>query len=162
MATFAQAATDFDRIADAIDHGVNAADKLFGGQFIRSRILERTSRGVDAEGSTFTEYSPGYAKQREKHGSRTDQVDLYGFEHHPHMLNAMMVEQTTTGFQVGFWGEEAERARWNNEGTDRAPVRGFFHATAEDVSDVQSAMGQRMEVRLKNASLGNLAAALKD
>jgi hypothetical protein len=166
MATFAQAPADLDALAAAINSRsiVTAADRMFGAQFIRSRILDRTAQGVDFEGSAFEGYSASYAKQKRKAGGRTDQVDLYGFLQHPHMLNAMLGRVTEPGFQVGFYNdEEADRARWNNEGMGRLPVRHFFDATEQDRTDVREAIGARITARLTSStSLSNLASAVED
>lgn len=159
MATFAEAPGELNALADQLESHriVNDSDRLYGGQFIRSRILERTSQGVDAEGQAFAPYSASYAKRKAKAGGRVDQVDLYGIEHHPHMMQAMLARPTEAGFELGFYGEESDRARWNNEG-GRAPTRRFFAASEQDLNDVQQAIGQRVTVRLQSVgSLLNLS-----
>jgi hypothetical protein len=165
MATIQEAPGDLDALAQEIEAGriVTEADRRSGGEFIRSRILDRTGRGVDANGEAFAPYSAGYAKRKEKARGRTDQVDLYGIDQHPHMLNAMLSRATPEGFAVGFWGEEAARAEWNNEGAGRVPERRFFAASEQDVSDVHEAIGTRITARLGRAtSLSNLSAAVED
>jgi hypothetical protein len=164
MATVAEAPGELNALADALDSHriITDADRMYGGQLIRSRILDRTSQGVDAEGQGFAAYSASYAKRKAKAGGRVDQVDLYGFEHHPHMLNAMLARPTEAGFEVGFYGEEAERARWNNEG-GRGPERRFFAATEQDRADVKEAIGRRVTVRLQSVgSLLNLNTAVDE
>ena len=164
MGTIAEAPGDLDALAEAIDSGriVTEADRLYGAQFIRSRILDRTARGVDAEGQSFAPYSKAYAKRKDKAGGRTDQVDLYGLEQHPHMLNAMLGRSTAAGFEVGFYGEEATRAEAINEGLGHQPVRGFFRTTEEDLAQVKQELSTRISARMSRASLGNLAQALEE
>ena len=161
MATIHQAPADFAALADQIEF--TDADLLFGSQFIRSRILDRTAQGVDANGQPFQAYSAGYAKRKEKAGGRVDQVDLYSVEQHPHMLNAMLGRTNSDGFEVGFYGEEAIRAEANDKGLGHLPERGFFRANEEDIADVKEAMGARRNARIERAlSLSNLGTAVAE
>lgn len=161
MATIFEAAAQLDAVSDQLEF--TDADLQFGAQFIRSRILDRTSRGVDADGQQFEPYSPGYAKRKDKAGGRIDQVDLYGVEHHPHMLNAMLGRVSPDGFEVGFYDEEATRAEAIDKGLGHLPERGFFRANEQDVTDVKEAMGARRAARIERAlSLSNLGAALEE
>ncbi len=163
MATFAEAEADLATLEREIESGriVTEADRLAGAEFIRSRILDRTGKGVDASGGGFAPYSAGYAKRKAKAGGRTDQVDLYGVEHHPHMLTALLTRTSSRGFEVGFYGEEADRAKWNNEG-GRGPERHFFDANEHDIADVHELIGKRIDVRLKRGSLSNLGSAIEE
>jgi hypothetical protein len=79
------------------------------------------------------------------------------------MMNAMLARTNTEGFEVGFYGEEAERAKAINEGTERMAERRFFEANEQDITDVKEAIATRMEARLqRSTSLGNLIAAVED
>jgi hypothetical protein len=156
MSTFAQAEIALYELANEMQarREVTDDDLLAAAEFIRSRILDRTSRGVDASGQPFAEYSPLYAKRKAKAGGRTDQVDLYGIEHHPHMLNALLTRTNPGGFEIGFYGEEAERAEWNNEGTGRLPARRFFAASEEDLEDVREMIAARIDARIRRTLEG--------
>jgi hypothetical protein len=163
MATFAEAPGDIDALTEQIEshHIVTEADRRFGGQFIRSRIADRTAQGVDVDGQPFAPYSAGYAKRKAKAEGRVDQVDLYGFLHHPHMMNLILTRPTEAGFEVGFWGEEAVRAEALNEGLGHQVERRFFAASEQDVAEVRDAIGTRIAARMQRAtSLSNLGAAL--
>jgi hypothetical protein len=46
------------------------------GQLVRQRILERTARGVDAEGRPFAPYSEGYRDRKREELGATGNVDL--------------------------------------------------------------------------------------
>lgn len=190
MATLAQAPGDLDALADEIESGriVTEADRRFGGEFIRSRISDRTGQGVDVHGQQFAPYSAAYAKKKHKAGGRVDQVDLYGTAHHPHMMNALLSRVTPEGFSVGFWGEEAVRAQAINEGatlrtghgsgkhqqhsgfqfdlfraSGTLPARRFLDVNEEDLADVHEAVGRRIEVRLqRSTSLSNLITAVEE
>jgi hypothetical protein len=165
MATIAQAAGDLDALADALESGriFNEADRMFGGQFVRSRILDRTARGVDVHGQQFAAYTARYAKRKANAGGRIDQVDLYGIEHHPHMLNAMLARVTASGFEVGFYGDEAVRAEAINEGTDRMVERRFFAPSEQDLIDLHEAMANRASIRMqRSSSLRNLVTAVEE
>jgi hypothetical protein len=79
------------------------------------------------------------------------------------MMNAMLARATADGFEVGFYGEEAERAKAINEGTERMAERRFFAANEQDINDVKEAIAARMEVRLqRSTSLGNLITAVEE
>lgn len=195
-----------------------AGDLLLAGQILRSRIVQRTAQGLDADGAPFAPYSTkgpfyfypdggagrtheqrakqaaGRHKKTGKIGQRTrlgikydsyaaakaaqgrGNVDLFGLVQHPHMLNAMVVkaggaeiDQAGEGFfgggseldafgqstptsqlHIGFYGEEAERAKGHNEGTKHLPRRHFFDASADDLKLMSDAMGQRMLARAKS------------
>jgi hypothetical protein len=55
---------------------VTREDMAAAGQMLRQRIVDRTARGVDAEGQPFAAYSDGYAEQKRKAGVGTGGVDL--------------------------------------------------------------------------------------
>jgi hypothetical protein len=165
MATFAEAASDLESLESEIESAriVTEADRLAGAEFIRSRILDRTAAGIDAKGNGFQPYSVRYWARKADAGGCTDIVDLYGIEHHPHMLNALLSKVSARGFEVGFYDDEpADRARWNNEGTGRVPARRFFDVNEQDLADVHELIGKRISARLGRASLGNLGSAIEE
>ena len=47
------------------------------GLFLRHSIRDRTSKGLNAEGESFKEYSNSWKKVRESVGLQTDKVDLF-------------------------------------------------------------------------------------
>jgi hypothetical protein len=111
-----------------------------------------------------------YAAAKSAHGAG---VNLYGMEQHPHMLDLMIVRaggaettaaddfdfgseleafessQECTALALGFYGDEAERARGNNEGTATIPQRNFFALNADDLSWGEQAIAQRMLIRAR-------------
>ncbi len=107
-------------------------DALYGGQIIRSEILQSTAQGLDANGIPFAGYSPDYAKQKLKKLGKNSPVDLFGPDQHVHMLNTILVKaggfEVTIGdtpqdigtpsdlFEIGFYGQESIRAKAHNEG----------------------------------------------
>lgn len=68
---------------------VTREDLAAVGQFIRQRILERTRRGLDAQGQPFAPYSAGYREQKADALGTAGTVNL---ALSGHMLGAMMVE----------------------------------------------------------------------
>ena len=129
------------------------------------KVGQRTRLGIKYE---------GYGAAKAAHGRAT--VDLFGLVQHAHMMNAMIVkaggaevDQASADFlndngseldaftrntvcstlHVGFYGEEAERAKGHNEGTKHLPRRRFFDASADDLKLMTDAMGQRMMARAK-------------
>ena len=182
----------------AADAVANVSDAVLAGQLLRSRIAERTARGVDARGASFVPYSEAYAKEKAVRLGSADTVDLFGYVHHPHMMNAMVVRVNGSemgasplslfgmpvfqGFggsvnrtpaqmlEVGFYGEEATRARVHNEGAEvrtrlgsgkskkqkkdgkssfNMPMRHFFDANEEDIRLMELAIGNNINARLK-------------
>lgn len=67
------------------------SEALFAGQAMRTRIRERTAAGVDYTGQPFAEYAESTRREKIRHLGHADTVDLFGFQQHPHMLNAIQV-----------------------------------------------------------------------
>jgi len=110
-----------------------------------------------------------YAAAHEAHG--TPGVTLFGMEQHPHMLDSIMVKaggqevgSAGTGsfgspleafegnspcnlLALGFYGDEAARARGHNEGTSKLPKREFFALSISDLAWGERAIGTRMSIR---------------
>lgn len=94
-------------------------------------------------------------------------VDLFGLEHHPHMMGAMLVKAGGTELDMsatldldpssntspcsqmnlGFYGEQEARARGHNEGAGHLPQRRFFDASAEDLHVMKETMLARAVAR---------------
>jgi hypothetical protein len=129
------------------------------------RIGVRTPTGIRYE---------SYAAAKAAHG--VSNVNLFGMEQHPHMLDAMLVKaggaesslidaefakggssemnafeanQPCTSMQLGFWGDEADRAKGHNEGTSKLPKREFFALNASDLAWGEKTIGERMAIRAK-------------
>ena len=69
------------------------------GELIRSNILERTLRGVDAQNRKFVPYSAGYAAQRAKEGIPQTNVTL---ELSGAMLERIKIEAEENKVTVAF------------------------------------------------------------
>lgn len=143
-------------------------DALWAGLYLYAKIRERTGQGIDVQGVPFAPYSEGYRRRKTKELGHADTVDLFGYEHHPHMLNTVMVkagaQQEPGGgrmpnpsefaepidlFHVGFYGEEAIRARVHNEGSTKMPQRHYFDANQEERTGMENGMGERALIRVK-------------
>jgi hypothetical protein len=131
------------------------------------RIGVRTPTGIKYE---------SYAAAKAAHGSPG--VTLYGMEQHPHMLDAIIVRaggQEVSGagagsfgseleafegnspcamLALGFYGDEAERAKGHNEGTSKLPKREFFALNAADLAWGERAIAQRMQIRARRGEAG--------
>jgi hypothetical protein len=70
-------------------HFVTREDMAAVGQLIRQRILERTARGVDAQGQPFQSYSASYAETKREALGSSGAVDL---SVSGEMLRAMVVD----------------------------------------------------------------------
>lgn len=138
-------------------------DVLFALQRQRTRILKRTSSGVDAEFGVFTPYSRLYAKQKAKYRDPST-VDLRG-RNAPHMLQQivavagnlqdaaqqMFIDSPASCYEasLAFFDDSAAlKARVHNEGEGRMPRRHFFDATSEDITAMENDIGMRIEARL--------------
>lgn len=163
-------------------------DALYAGQILRTRIRQRTAAGIDAEGSPFAPYSEAYRKRKIALLGHADAVDLFGpTDPGVHMLNTMMVRcggvELAAGdtasedpmamanpanlFHLGFYSEEASRARIHNEGGSfrtrlgsgkrkpkpggkpvaSMPRRHFFDANQSDLDLMGDGIRRRMLMR---------------
>lgn len=78
---------------------VTREDMVAVGQMIRQRILDRTARGVDAQGQPFQVYSEGYAEQKREALGSSGVVDLTVSGE---MLRAMTIEATDKSVSIYF------------------------------------------------------------
>jgi len=64
---------------DRINYALKHSKKLMGliGNHMKLQTLQRTIRGVDAEGNAFSPYSKPYAKKRKAAGLPIGKVDLF-------------------------------------------------------------------------------------
>lgn len=133
-----------------------AGDVVYAAGRQKTRILQRNERGVDVNGSAFVPYSPKYAKKRAKSGRNTEPVDL---TYSGLMNKAMQVtvggalgvsvgDTPVTNFALGFYGNEAARARGHNEGGEKLPKRHFFDASEQDLQQMQADIGTHIQARL--------------
>ena len=163
-----------------MDHILNIAasvrptvgDGLYAGEIARSKIRLRTQAGVDANGQPFAPYSARYKAIKQKKLGKADPVDLFGYEQHLHMLNAIVVtaggqtldngagapasgaNSPIENFQVIIpTPEEAMRARTHNEGRGRQPIRHFFDVNAEDIALMEAGILERIMLRIGGGSL---------
>lgn len=120
------------------------------GLFIRLRILERTSQGVDIHDDNFEPYSPEYAEFRDAAGLPTAVVDLFFTGS---MLSSLTFEaerdKVTLFFQNTqdkFGGSNPEKAYFLNE------YREFFGMSEDDLEAVIDVSRQH----IYNALRGNV------
>jgi hypothetical protein len=146
-------------------------DLLFGGSLLVATIRDRTLAGMDVDGAPFAPYSEAYAK-RKAGGLGHGRVDLFGADHHTHMLNALQtVVDSDASFGVGIYtNDELEtRARVHNEGlavrtrlgsgkgkpkkggksSFDMPRRHWLDASQDEVETINAAIGERIDARLK-------------
>lgn len=69
----------------------NRQDMAAVGQLVRQRILDRTARGVDAQGQPFAPYSDGYAEAKREALGSGGTVDLMVSGE---MMRAITIEAT--------------------------------------------------------------------
>lgn len=74
-------------------------DMLAVGDLIRRRIMERTARGVDAQGQPFAPYSDDYRDRKREELGATGGVDLMVSGE---MLRAMTLEATDKKVTIFF------------------------------------------------------------
>lgn len=163
-----------------------AGDVVYAAGRQKTRILQRSQRGVDVNGSPFVAYSPKYAKFREKKGRNATPVDLTftGLMNKSMTVTVGGLQSISGGdapvndFALGFYGDEAVRARAHNEGatirtrkgsgrgikntessqrrsenskeTFTMPKRHFFDANEQDLQQMQADIGAHIQARLAN------------
>lgn len=161
--------------------GVQISDALKGGRFVRDKILELTSRGVDYSGAPFAPYTRAWAKKK---GS--DQVNL---SYSGRMLsklkfsvNGRVYESSARGTSkepalsmgIGIYDspKDAMKGRVHNQGQTRRvaivrggvtlkgrlkggvmdiPKRNWLNASAATVQGAQQVMIDSMGARVKDA-----------
>jgi hypothetical protein len=117
----------------------------------KTRILQRTAAGVDADGNAFTPYSAAYAKRKSKYRDPST-VDLRG-RNAPHMLQDIHSEITGPNeIALRIYSErDAVIARAHNEGDGRMPRRHWFDVdeAGQDIAAMEQDIGQAIEANLK-------------
>lgn len=110
---------------------------------------------------------PGGYREFKLQGLGRSGVDLRG-PRQPHMLASMLLKvgavtdrgglalasvgaygQPANEIRLGFYGEEAIRAKGNNEGAGRLPRRRFFAASRQDIQFMQQDIGSRIAARIR-------------
>ncbi len=145
-------------------------DVLFAMQRVRTRKLLNMSQGLDAHGQPFADYSPAYARQREKSGRNSSPVDLTWTGR---LRNSMQVQadslrlapgaaeeriglndfrQKATQGRVGIYDSDAaDKANWL-QGPDRhkgMPQRVFLDGTDNDSEQVARDIEERVTTRAR-------------
>lgn len=78
---------------------VTREDMVAVGQLVRQRILDRTARGIDAEGKPFAPYSEGYRETKREALGTGGVVDLMVSGE---MQRAITLEATDTSVSLYF------------------------------------------------------------
>lgn len=144
-------------------------DILYAMQRLRTRILERTAKGVDVEGRPFAPYSKKYAKKRDKSGRNVTPVDLTWSGR---MRNSIQIAADTLRFppgtseerigprdfkqrasegRVGIYDPENAAKASGMQGDERAkgmPERRFLASSDADNIEVAEDIRDRMLVRI--------------
>lgn len=140
------------------------------------RIGVRTATGIRYE---------SYAAAKAAHG--VSGVNLFSMQQGPHMLDAIMVKaggsestvidaefnsgsnsdinvfmqnQPCSSLQLGFYGDEAGRAKGHNEGTSKLPKREFFALNQQDLELGEKAIAQRMVMRARAGGSGGSSSSV--
>jgi len=122
------------------------------GLYLRLRILERTSQGVDVNENPFWPYSPEYAFFRDMAGLPTSRVDLFFTGS---MLSSMTFETSSDQVRLffaptedKFGGSNPEKAYFLNED------REFFAISDDDVDTIVDIAEARIARALRKGSGG--------
>jgi len=84
--------------------------------FLIAKIQLRTSQGVDAGGTPFTPYSPGWALFRQKTGHPTDKVNLF---FHGTMMSSMTFSATKDTARIFFLPTTGKPYRYETKSGER-------------------------------------------
>ena len=98
------------------------------GAFLKSQILARTARGVDAEEQAFTPYSESHAMFRRERGRPVGKVNLFWSGT---MLSSMDYAPTSSGVRLYFLPTEAPSIRPKKTGgkpkiSPPSPLKAYF------------------------------------
>ena len=122
---FDETALALTKIADRLDDGLGERAMQAVGQAATFMIVNRTKQGLDADGEPFVPYSYRYAQTRARKSLETDVVDL---ARTGHMLGAVIPRVTGRDeVRLVFAGTfDAQKGRWQHEGTPTIPRRQWF------------------------------------
>ena len=111
---------------------------------VKVDMVNRTRKGIDANGRPFKSYSAGYIKVKGESGRPTSPVNLTW---HGHMLNAEQVKRITGGAEIYFnQSGELNKANWNQYG--KKP-REFFGLDNNNIKYIEDQLGKGIEVAIR-------------
>ncbi len=130
--------------------GLNVIQKEAIASEIIQKIEERTSRGIDKNGSPFTAYSKAYREST--HFRDAGKSGVVNLEFSAEMINSMVFlpeESNGNNITIGFinGSEQNSRAQYIIEGHGRKgdftqPTRDFMGLTSPERSEVLSGLAQ--------------------
>lgn len=116
------------------------------GTALRLRIIQRTRKGMDADGRTFAPYSDGYRKAKAKQGAPS-RVNLTSTDAGGHMLDAIAVETPTGGdvkVRLAFATSEKAKLAHYHMGDGRVD-REFFLTSDDDAAAIMALIRKRLK-----------------
>ena len=113
-------------------------DMFYAGDQQKRRIKTRTEQGIGVDGGMFRPY----AARSKKDGPVT--LSLTG-----EMMDSIVVDSDDNTAHIYFGNEEqADKARYQNDGTRRVPQRFFFGISLDDrdelISDIRESIFRRI------------------
>jgi hypothetical protein len=104
----------------------------------RERIQSRTAQGIGVENDIFAPYA-----------ERTHKAPPVNLRKTGDMMDSIAVMSDQNSGRIFFASSEAEdKARYNNEGTDKLPQRFFFGVSENDRNTIVQSVRQRLVGRL--------------
>lgn len=114
--------------------------------YLVTRILGRTRRGVDVYGQPFTPYAASTRRDRDARGRTTSRVTL---QDTGKMLASMRGRGQAGAALVYFASRtQGRKARWHDEGLGDNPERHFLGASDADLDGAADILIRRMTQRL--------------
>ena len=134
-----------DKVATAIVRNGRLMGQL--GNFVNTRIKERTAKGIGADNKLFAPYSPAYKRWRQKKKRPVEKVDLLFTGSMFAALTYDAQDDRVTSFFMDtvdrFGGRNPQKAFFNQE------LRNFFAINANDVEDIEKLVRAYINERLK-------------
>jgi hypothetical protein len=144
----------FSKLARGV---VTPAMLMEAAKIIHTGILERTAKGVDADGKAFPPYSEKYAARREARGRPTSKVDLFFTGQ---MLGAV-TERVVSGNEAHvFFADTQQAAKAHGHttgwrGKKPSKERRFFAVGDQDVKKIHEWLKTlAIPKKLRRAGLG--------
>jgi hypothetical protein len=123
------------------------------GETMLSRLLDRTSRGIDVNGQSFQKYGAATTKRREKKGKRTDVVNLQDTGAMLKALSFVITDDTVIFYFNN--NHEAAKAFFHSfagVGKDTV-VRRFFDFSDDDISVARDIISAHLSRGLQSSIL---------
>jgi phage gpG-like protein len=109
-------------------------------------IRDRTRRGIDVDGKTFTAYSEAYEEIKKQPKRNVDLVDL---TLHNRLLSSMTPKPMVNGAMLYFADSERRKIAYFHQAGGRVPQREFFGLSEGEAKQLLTRLETKLRERMK-------------